>query len=94
LRSLEESERVNAACLAYLQKRLHNFYPERPDLVDQLRKVAVNLSGELATPTLPWKYAWIQTVFGWAAAKAARQWLRGSKENLLRLWDKTLVYKG
>jgi glycosyltransferase involved in cell wall biosynthesis len=94
LRSLEESERVDAACLTYLQKRLHNFYPERPDLVEELRKIAANLGGELATPTLPWKYAWIQTVFGWAAAKAARQWLRGSKESLLRLWDKTLLYRG
>src|SRR6516162_8697443 len=31
IRSLEDSERVRAACLNYLQTWLINFYPERPD---------------------------------------------------------------
>src|SRR2546430_11727081 len=36
-RSLEDSERVRKACLNYLQTWYENFYPERPDLVAELR---------------------------------------------------------
>jgi len=36
IRSLEDSERVRAACVNYLQNWVHFFHPDRPDLV-QLR---------------------------------------------------------
>ena len=90
IRSLEDSERVRAACLNYLQTWLINFYPERPDLVWQLEALAVSLGGWLEVPQLRWKYAWIKHLFGWCAAKYARAALPQIKASLLRSWDKAM----
>ena len=57
IRSLEESARVRAACLAYLQNWLLNFYPERPDIVEELERLAKELGGRLEVPRLRRKYA-------------------------------------
>ena len=42
LRSLEDSERVRKACLAYIQTWCRNFYPERPDLMQEARQLAAS----------------------------------------------------
>ncbi len=90
IRSLEESDRVRAACLTYLQNWLLNFYPERPDLVKELEELAASLGHKLEMPRLRWKYAWIRPLFGWGPAKAAQTVLPQLKGSLLRLWDKTM----
>jgi hypothetical protein len=90
LRSLEESERVHEACLRFLQDWLIQFYPERPDLVNQLEELATDLGGQLQTPKLSWKYAWIQKLFGWRMAKQAQLHYNKCKSSLLQRWDKTL----
>jgi hypothetical protein len=90
IRSLEESDRVRAACMAYLQTWLHCFYPERPDLVAELDKLAASLGYKLEAPRLRWKYAWIKPLFGWGPAKAAQLLLPQLKCSLLRSWDQTM----
>ncbi len=90
LRSLEESERVREACLTYLRNWFLVFYPERPDLVAELQKLAVELEGSLDAPALRWKYAWIRPVFGWKAAKWAQLRLPEFKSSCLRSCDRTL----
>jgi glycosyltransferase involved in cell wall biosynthesis len=90
LRSLEESERVRGACLAYLQSWYGAFYPERPDLVAELQPLAAQLGGQLEPPRLPWKYAWIKPVFGEKAARRAQTTLPQIKVPWLRRWDKVL----
>ena len=85
IRSLEESDRVRAACLAYLQTWLINFYPERSDLVREVQGIARELGGSLTTPRLRWKYAWLKPLFGWGAAKAAQMVLPEFKASLTRL---------
>lgn len=90
IRSLEESERVRAACVRYLQTWLPNFYPQRPDLVEEAQQIARSLGGELKTPRFPWKYAWIQKMFGWDAAQRAQLMLPQMKWNLIRSWDRAL----
>jgi hypothetical protein len=72
IRLLEDSERVRAACVTYLQNWLLNFYPERSDIVQELEELAVSLGGRLEKPRLRWKYAWIKPLFGWDAAKSAQ----------------------
>ena len=84
IRSLEESDRVRAACLAYLQTWLINFYPERSDLVREVQGIARDLGGSLTTPRLRWKYAWLKPLFGWGAAKAAQMVLPEFKASLTR----------
>jgi hypothetical protein len=90
LRSLEDSERVRKACLAYLQNWYSNFYPERPDIVAELQSLAGQLQGHLEEPRLDWKYAWMKPVFGWKAAKWAQTALPQLKASCIRRSDKAL----
>jgi glycosyltransferase involved in cell wall biosynthesis len=90
LRSLEEGERVRAASLAYLQTWYGWFLGERPDLARELEQLAANLGGQLEAPRLPWKYLWIQKLFGWTVAKRVRQRWNRCKSSIVRSWDKTL----
>jgi glycosyltransferase involved in cell wall biosynthesis len=90
IRSLEESERVRSACVTYLQNWLINFYPEKPDIVQDLQDLAQSLGGHLEAPRLRWKYAWIEPLFGWGPAKHAQIVLPQIKLNLIRWWDKTM----
>jgi len=90
LRSLEESERVRKASLAYLQAWYHIFYPERPDIVAELQTLAAQLHGDLQVPRLRWKYAWMKPMFGWKAAKWAQSTLPQLKGSCLRYCDKAI----
>jgi glycosyltransferase involved in cell wall biosynthesis len=90
IRSLEDSGRVRAACLTYLQTWLYCFYPERPDLVAELESLAASLGCKLPAPQLGWKYAWIKPIFGWGPARAAEIMMQQLKASLLRSWDKAM----
>jgi glycosyltransferase involved in cell wall biosynthesis len=90
LRSLEESERVRKACLNYVQTWYENFYPERPDLAVELQRIAAELHGHLEPPRLRWKYAWMEPLFGWKAAKWAQGALPRLKSSCLRYCDKAI----
>lgn len=90
IRSLEDSDRVRAACRQYLQTWLIHFYPERPDIVRALETLAVSLGGCLSEPPLRWKYAWITPLFGWGAAKQAQLVLPRVKVSALRSWDRAM----
>lgn len=90
LRSLEDSERVRAACVKYLQSSLVHFYPERPDIVQQAENMASDLGGRLEAPRMSWKYHWIELVWGYETAKRTRLRLPQIKQSLMRAWDKAL----
>jgi glycosyltransferase involved in cell wall biosynthesis len=90
IRSLEESYRVRAACITYLQNWMINFYPERPDIVQELETLAVSMGGRLEAPRLRWKYAWIKPLFGGSAAKNAQIVLPQLKASLQRSWGKAM----
>ncbi len=90
LRSLEDSSRTRAACLAYLQRNLINFYPERSDIVEQAEQIAAELDGQLLPPHLSWKYSWIRTAFGWEAAKNTAIQMREIRWSLENSLDKTI----
>jgi glycosyltransferase involved in cell wall biosynthesis len=90
LRAREDSDRVRAACLNYLQTWLPTFHPDRPDLVKEAQKLAANLGGQLSIPKASWKYAWIETLFGFAAAKHSQLYYNRCKCSLLTAWDRLL----
>jgi glycosyltransferase involved in cell wall biosynthesis len=90
LRSLEDSERVRKVCLEYLRTKCADVYPERPDIVAELQRVADQLQGRLEMPRLRWKYAWIRPVFGRKAAKWAQVGLPQMKISLARHWDRVM----
>ncbi len=87
IRSLDDGEKTRRACLSYLKTWLHYFFPQRMDLVGQLRELASELGGELPDPQLRWKYRIIKILFGWKAAKAARRTLPVLKESILRKFE-------
>jgi glycosyltransferase involved in cell wall biosynthesis len=90
LRSLEDSERVQKACLVYMQNWYSNFYPERSDSVAELQTLAAQLQGHLEEPRLRGKYAWMTPVFGWKAAKWAQRTLPQLKSSCIRQCDKAM----
>ncbi|MFZ0825997.1 MAG: glycosyltransferase family 2 protein [Verrucomicrobiia bacterium] len=88
--SRDDGERVRAACVQYLRSWLPGFYPERLDLVERIQQLAVSLGGKLEIPQLSWKYAWIEKLFGWPAAKRTQQYYNDCKSSAIRSWDKAL----
>jgi glycosyltransferase involved in cell wall biosynthesis len=90
LRSLEDSERVRAACVKYLRNWLIYFYPERSDVVQQAAEMAATLGGRLQAPRMSRKYSWIAAIFGWCHAKRVQTLLSRIKWSLQRFWDKAL----
>ena len=92
LRLVEDSDRVRAACLKYLQTSYFNFYPERVAQVRESQQLAAMVGGRLEIPKLSWKYRWIQKLFGFVVAKRVRQRWNRCKSAVIRSWDKTLFY--
>jgi len=90
LRSLEQSERVNVACLQYLRAWLLCFYPEKRDIVSHAERMAVEFGDRLGIPSLSWKYSWVEKAFGWGVAKAMQRMLRRSRWAIEKRWDKLL----
>ncbi|MGA8151674.1 MAG: glycosyltransferase [Terriglobales bacterium] len=87
LRSLEESDRVRAACLSFLRTSLIHFYPERLDIVREAEEIARDLGGYLGAPSLSWKYSWMKAVFGWRVAKIGQELLLKSRWSVRKTWD-------
>jgi glycosyltransferase involved in cell wall biosynthesis len=90
LRSLEDSLRTRAASVAYIQNWLLFFYPDRPDLIDEMQRVAQELGGEIRPPRLSWKYSWIEFLFGEKIGRRAQFVLPRFKWSVLRLGDRLL----
>jgi len=92
LRSLEESPRVRAACVKYLQTWMVFFYPERIDIFEQAQQIARDLGGEVVVPPLSWKYSWIDALFGRHMAKRAQLVLPNVRWSVVRWFDKVLLH--
>ena len=90
IRSLEDSERVHAACLTYLQIWFESFYPDWPDFMAELQHLATELGGLLEPPAVRRKYRWIQPVLGRDAATQAQAVLPNLKSSLVHSWDKAM----
>lgn len=90
LRSLEDTERIRAACVNYLQTWLLHFYPNRADIVKQAYQLAADLGGKLEIPRLRWKYRWLQPIFGYDFAKRAQFLLPAIRWSVARSWDEAL----
>jgi glycosyltransferase involved in cell wall biosynthesis/peptidoglycan/xylan/chitin deacetylase (PgdA/CDA1 family) len=90
LLSLENSERVRAACLRYLQTCYVYYYPETSDIVQQMIKMAAELGGQLGSPRLSWKYSWMKMLLGVHLTKRAQSSLLKFKWSLKKSIDKTI----
>lgn len=89
--ALDSSQQMKDASVQFLQAILIFLYPERPDLVEKATQLAEQMGGRLALPRLPWKYQWIQQLFGWSLAKQAETSSNKFKTFLLRSWDRAML---
>jgi glycosyltransferase involved in cell wall biosynthesis len=90
IRSLKDNHEIRMACLDYLQKYLLLFYPERPDIIEQMEQMVSELGGKLELPKLTWKYNCIKEILGWTTAKQAELQYNRIKMSLVRSWDKAM----
>jgi glycosyltransferase involved in cell wall biosynthesis len=90
LRAVDDGPQVHAAIVKYLNTWLPIFYPEHPEFVERMRALARELGGELVVPSMGWKYAWIDALFGRVAAKRAKMRYNAGKTAVLRAFDKAL----
>lgn len=93
LRSLEESPRVRKAALAFLQKFYLDVYPERPDLVAEMQRLAAQFDGHLEIPRLSWKYAWLRNIVGYQRAKHVQLFMPHYKVKMIQFWNKALALR-
>lgn len=91
IRSLEDSARVLAACVSYLQTWLPDFYPERLDIAKRAEDLAAELGGRLEHPRFSWKYAWLEELGGHDFAKRSQVFARSARWSLMRSLDKLLL---
>ncbi len=90
LRSLRDDSEARLACLSYIRRNLIHFYPEIPEIVEQMRQTARNLGGELGEPHLSAKYYLIKRILGWQAAKRVAISMRRMRWSSMKLLDKGL----
>jgi glycosyltransferase involved in cell wall biosynthesis len=90
VRAVEDSPRVRASFLTYLQTWLDYYYPEHPDMVDELKSLASTVGGSLTPSNVGWKYAWIDRLFGRSAAKQAQRHYNAGKTAVRRSFDRIL----
>jgi glycosyltransferase involved in cell wall biosynthesis len=90
LRSMGDTPRIREACLRYLEDGLIHFYPNRLDLLEELKRTAVELGGTIRPPTLSWKYKWLGSLFGGRVARKAQLLFPMAKWSLIRSWDRAL----
>jgi glycosyltransferase involved in cell wall biosynthesis len=92
LRSLEDSDRVRAACLNYLQRYLIYFYPVQTEIVHEIDALAKQLGGTVSCPRLSWKYSWIIIFVGYKRARWAQHKTRILRWTLVKWLDKMLYF--
>jgi glycosyltransferase involved in cell wall biosynthesis len=90
LRSMEDSERTRLASLRYIGTWLHEFYPYRLDLVEELKQLVSELGGQFEEPRLSWKYQWIVKCFGWPTGRRMQLMLPRLKASVKIAWDKAM----
>lgn len=90
LRSIEESERVHRACVQYINSWLINFYPDFDEILREAGQLVSELGGKLERPSFSWKYAWVNALFGWRAARCFERTAQSLRWTLQRNCEKTL----
>jgi glycosyltransferase involved in cell wall biosynthesis len=90
LLSCDDSPSTRQACLTYLNTWRESFYPERPDLLQQLESMAAQLGGKLAPPEFRWKYAWMERWIGPMRTKKAQLLLPQLRATAEQTWERAM----
>jgi glycosyltransferase involved in cell wall biosynthesis len=90
IRSLEDSDRVRKACVRYMQNWFGNFYPDYPEMAQELQTLAGQLEGHLEIPKFRPKYAWMEPILGRRSANWAQTVMPEVNALVKRKWDKAM----
>jgi glycosyltransferase involved in cell wall biosynthesis len=90
LRSLEQSERVEAACLRYIANWRGAFDPAREDLHAELSSLVASIGGGPSTAVLRPKYSWLAPLLGARAAWQVQIAAPALKARALCRWDQLM----
>lgn len=94
LRARDDSARVRAACVRYLQTTINEICPESDAIMAKAGEMAAACGGRLDAPRLPPKYALLQALLGAVTAKRVQLGYNGVKSSMLRSWDEALLRLG
>lgn len=94
LRARDDSPRVRAACVRYLQTTLNDLCPDSAVVMDKAQVMAGSCGGRLSEPTLPRKYALVQRALGRTQAKRVQLGYNGLKSSMFRSFDAALFRLG
>jgi glycosyltransferase involved in cell wall biosynthesis len=89
-RALEDSDRSRQACVTFLRNRLIYYYPEQPEMLNEMYALAEQLGGTLSKPPLLPHYEMMGKILGWKMAKRLQDFIPGIKQDLLRSLDKII----
>ncbi len=82
----EDSPRTREVVCLLLKRWSHYFYPNRPDVIDRMRRKTESLGGEWQTPRLRPMYNWLRYLVGFSMAKKVQfnlpTWKRTLKARL------------
>ena len=76
LRSFGDTEEIRSSCIQFLRDSLIYFYPERPHIVEEAKRLSEELGEPLGAPELSWKYVWLERFAGWPKVKPIQRVLR------------------
>ncbi len=88
LLSLEDSERTRSAAVDYLQVWYLRFFPEKTEMLAEMRAMAQELGGCPLPPNLGWKYTWIKNLVGWKRARTVQMTAARARLRLRSGWDR------
>lgn len=85
---------ARAACIAMLENRMWHFYPEKVELVKELRRLGRDLGADELKLVETWKYRILARCFGDRIAKQTRNAVHGSRVTMKKYWEKlVLLYR-
>jgi glycosyltransferase involved in cell wall biosynthesis len=90
LRSSEDSERTRQASLAFLGSYLPFFYLRNKGCLNEIQSLILELGGDLVPGKLGWKFSLIQTIFGFEAAKKAKDLFWNVDLGIRTKWDEIM----
>jgi glycosyltransferase involved in cell wall biosynthesis len=94
LRAADDSARVRAACIRYLQTTLNEHCPESDAVLRRAAEMAAECGGSLDEPKMAAKYAVLQSLLGRAKAKHIQLTYNHWKALLFRSWDEAMFRVG
>ena len=93
VRSLGDDKRARDVCRQFLRNSVMYFYPEKTEILREMRELGAEFGGTVCRPVLPWNHAAIAAILGDRESKIFRRFLRRIKWRAFRAFDYLLFLK-